>query len=100
MTDARSTPSSALRQVEDLRELVLRELVLRYLIDHPDAMDTFDGIAEWWVTREQLRVDLERLAHVLDDLIRQEILEETSIGDRRVYRLRPGTPDGGQGGQA
>lgn len=79
---------------------MLRELVLRYLIDHPDAMDTFDGIAEWWVTREQLRVDLERLAHVLGDLIRQGILEETAIGDRRVYRLRPGAPDGGQGGPA
>jgi len=85
----RPTPQSALEQAEDLRELVLRELVLRYLAENPGAMDTLEGIAEWWVMREQLRVDLQRLSRVLDDLTRQGILEETGLGSDRVYRLRP-----------
>lgn len=97
----RTTPRSALQQAEDLRELVLRELVLRYLAEHPGAMDTLEGIAEWWITREQLRVDLQRLSRVLDDLSRQGILEETTLGSGRVYRLRPqGVPDPEPGGQA
>lgn len=86
---ARTPAASTLQQAEDLRELVLRELVLRYLAEHPGAMDTLDGIAEWWVMREQLRVDLQRLSRVLDDLTRQGILEETSLGAERAYRLAP-----------
>ncbi len=82
-----SDPAEALRQAEDLRELVLRELVLRYLAEHPDAMDTLDGIAEWWVTREQLRVDMQRLTKVLGELTRSGILEETGSGNGRIYHL-------------
>jgi Fe2+ or Zn2+ uptake regulation protein len=92
----RAISQDALRQAEELRELVLRELVLRYLAEHPGAMDTLEGIAEWWITREQLRVDLERLSRVLDELTRQGIVEETALGDARVYRLRSAVDRGGE----
>jgi hypothetical protein len=75
-------------QAEELRQLVVRELVLRYLAAHPDAMDTVEGIAEWWVAREQLRVDLERLAVVLGRLTTDGVLEEVTVAERQVYRLR------------
>jgi hypothetical protein len=79
---------AALRQAEDLRELVLRELVLRYLAEHPGATDTLEGIAEWWITREQLRVDMQRLTKVLAELVQSRVLEESGTGDGRLYRLR------------
>jgi hypothetical protein len=93
-----SDPDFALRQAEDLRELVLRELVLRYLAEHPGAMDTLDGIAEWWITREQLRVDMLRLSKVLAELTHSGVLEETGSGDGRIYRLRARSAVAGGGG--
>ena len=95
----RAAALSALEQADELREMVLREMVLRYLAEHPEAMDTLEGIAEWWIMREQLRVDLQRLARVLDDLTAQGILEETGVGDGRVYRLRQAEHNG-RGGHA
>jgi hypothetical protein len=82
------TVETALKQAEELRELVLRELVLRYLTEHPGAMDTLEGIAEWWITREQLRVDLQRLSKVLAELTGSGVLDEMGSGDDRIYRLR------------
>ena len=95
-----ASPEAALKQEEDLRALVLQELVLRYLAEHPGAMDTLEGIAEWWISREQLRVDLERLSRVLNELTGSGVLEEMGSGDGRIYRLRslPGPPVSTSGG--
>lgn len=76
------------KQAEEMRGLVLRELVLRHLAGHPGAADTLEGIAGWWIMREQLRADLHLLTRDLDDLTREQILQATDEGNRRVYRLR------------
>lgn len=33
-------------------DLEIARVVLRYLQDHPDAKDTLQGIAQWWILRE------------------------------------------------
>jgi len=83
-----TSTEAALKQAEELRDLVLREYVLRYLARHPGAMDTLKGIAEWWITREQLMVDVQRLSRVLTELTRTGVLDEIGSGDGRMYRLR------------
>ena len=30
--------------------------ILAYLAEHPQAMDTLEGIAEWWLMRQHIRV--------------------------------------------
>src|SRR5271157_3164336 len=47
---------------------VLRQAVLNYLEEHPDAMEVVDGIAEWWIARSQIRVEVEVLRRVLKEL--------------------------------
>ena len=77
-------------------EEALRAVILTYLAEHPGAMDTIDGIAEWWVTRQQIRVDVERLELVLNQLVRAHVLEAVEDRSGRKYRLRP-TFDWSQG---
>jgi hypothetical protein len=65
----------------------LSEAIRRYLAEHPFAMDTLDGIAEWWVMRDQVRTDVEAVARVLDHLVRNGELEQLGSPDSPRYRL-------------
>ncbi|MEO7967079.1 MAG: hypothetical protein ABIT38_24535 [Gemmatimonadaceae bacterium] len=64
----------------------LRALVLGYIDDHPTAMDTLDGIAEWWVLRQQIEMEVRRVSRVLTALVLDGVLEEHAQGGIRFYR--------------
>jgi predicted transcriptional regulator len=66
----------------------LEEEVLQYLREHPHAMDTLRGIAEWWLARRRARVELATLAGVLSRLVDRGVLEEIGSGEYARYRLR------------
>lgn len=73
----------------------LARSVLNYLAEHPQATDTVEGIAEWWVMRERVRKDVELLQRVLRRLTQQGLLEEIHGGAQVRYSLKK-LPDGGQ----
>jgi hypothetical protein len=50
-------------------------------------MDDIRGIAEWWLMRQQVRVDLEALARVLKDLATEGSLEKIDSANGVFYRL-------------
>jgi hypothetical protein len=62
------------------REIALRTRVLDYLSEHPQAMDTLDGIAEWWVPLEGESIDRSELKNVLYSLTAEGLLEESQSG--------------------
>jgi hypothetical protein len=70
--------------------------IVGYLTEYPDAMDTFDGIADWWMARYRVRVDVERVWSAVQGLVARGILEEVGAGPRRRYRLKR---DGRSGGE-
>lgn len=70
----------------------LRALVLGYLDDHPTAMDTLDGIAEWWVLRQQIEFEVRRVSRVLAGLVAEGLLEEHEQGGIRFYRRAMSAP--------
>jgi Fe2+ or Zn2+ uptake regulation protein len=72
---------------EDQYEAELANAVMGYLAQHPHAMDTVEGIAEWWVT-PKTKVDLEVMRKVLDALTERGLLERIGSGDRSHYRLK------------
>jgi hypothetical protein len=39
-----------------LKTEIARE-ILAYLLDHPDAQDTLDGISQWWVSFKIMPLD-------------------------------------------
>lgn len=65
--------------------------ILRYLVDHPAAKDTLEGIAEWWITRgppAPILLDVERAVSLL---VAKGLLRETRReGLTPYYALAPG----------
>ena len=64
----------------------LRALVIGYLDAHPTAMDTLDGIAEWWLRRRQIEIEVRRVSSVLGTLVAEGQLEEFQQGGIRFFR--------------
>ncbi len=62
--------------------------ILAYLAEHPHAADTLGGIAEWWLTRHQVRTNVQTLARVLRRMTEDGLLEEIGTGEHRRYRLK------------
>jgi hypothetical protein len=75
------------RQDRKQRERELAQIVTAYLNEHPDGMDSLEGIAEWWITRQKIREDVEALAEALRILTEQGVLEQVGSGDSARYRL-------------
>jgi hypothetical protein len=56
--------------------------ILEFLIAHPDARDTAEGIAEWW-----LQCDPEPVREVIDRLVAHGLLEAYPFFSGTVYGL-------------
>lgn len=67
--------------------------ILGYLEEHPHGMDTLEGIAEWWLSRQQIRVQVATVTRVLGRLTERGAVEVVSANGTRLYR-RKGWPPG------
>lgn len=70
------------------REEQMCGAVLQYLAEHPHAMDTLEGIASWWLMRQQVRAEVDVLAKVLRRLAEQGLLEMSGEHENPIYKLR------------
>ena len=62
--------------------------ILRYLEAHPNAKDTVEGIAQWWVLREWSVTRFEEVEKALALLISEGLIVETRReGSPPFYRL-------------
>lgn len=71
----------------DPQEAELSQAVMRYLREHPHAMDTLEGIAQWWLPREKVRVEVSKLAQAIDRLVGDGTLQRIGSGESARYRL-------------
>lgn len=64
------------------------EYILSYLLEHPDAEDTIDGIVEWWLMRQRIRYEAGRVKEALSELVHEGfILERQAAGSPVRYRI-------------
>lgn len=64
--------------------------ILEYLLRNPDACDTFDGIAHWWLLDQQLRTWLPRVEKAIEELVARGLLQATRGPDGVIrYRSNP-----------
>ena len=57
------------------------DLVARYLVAHPHASDTLDGIARWWLLRQRQNDARELVQAALDLLVERGVVERRTTVD-------------------
>lgn len=61
--------------------------MLLYLVQHSDAMDTAEGILQWWLPLEK-QCSREQLQKILNDLVeRKWLIARGSIEEFKLYGL-------------
>jgi hypothetical protein len=69
-------------------ELSLR--ILSYLRDNPQATDTLEGIAQWWLFERELRDQVAAVKHSLAGLVADGwLIERCPTGSHAHYGLNP-----------
>lgn len=72
-------------QVKDIASAISR-----YLTSRPDACDTIDGIARWWLARQRYEDSLLLVQEALDHLESSgEVLKLPMPGGKVAYRRLP-----------
>lgn len=63
------------------------QYILAYLLDNPDAGDTFDGIVEWWLLHQRIRFETRTVSEAVAKLVADGlIVEQKGPGSRTIYR--------------
>ena len=60
-------------------------MVINYLLDKPDAMDTIQGIAEWWILKEQVKLTIKKVNNAIDYLLEKEYLKTVDYDGQDTY---------------
>jgi hypothetical protein len=61
--------------------------VLRYFVEHPEAVDNLEGISGWRLLGSRLRSQVETAQRVLDVLVAQEFLQRIETQSGPLYRM-------------
>ena len=66
-------------------EMILAHMILEYLVKQPAAKDTYQGIVEWWLLREQISQSADNIGAALDLLISRELVIVNQYRDQEKY---------------
>ena len=62
--------------------------ILAYLVEHPDAQDTVEGIVEWWLLEQKIKRRTAQVKDALAELVTQGLVLEYKGKDARIhYRM-------------
>jgi hypothetical protein len=64
--------------------------ILAYLSENPDAQDTMEGIAEWWLSEQAVKPSMAVVGEALAELVeRGLILARGGKDSRTFYKVNP-----------
>jgi hypothetical protein len=76
-----------MRSAREAESLRLMRTMLSYLVQHSDAMDTADGIRQWWLPLNW-ECSREQIQEALDDLVaKQWLIVRGSVEEFKLYGL-------------
>ena len=73
-----------MRRNKSKDEREARRYILGYLLDHPDAGDTLDGIVEWWLLHQKIRFETRNVSQAVAELIAQGLIVTHKSPDSRI----------------
>ena len=73
------------------RIFVIAEMIERYVMEHPLAADTPEGIRSWWIASE-CQAFLEDVQMALDHLVESRCLSRVVLTDVTAIYARAGQP--------
>jgi hypothetical protein len=59
--------------------------ILAYLVKHPEAQDTLEGITEWWLLEQRIRSAVAEVDGALRNLVADDLLVKRECADGRTY---------------
>ena len=63
--------------------------VLEYLVQHPDAQDTLEGVCDWWLLERRVRRTVDEVKLALGDLVARGFLVVRRGKDGKAqYRVK------------
>jgi Fe2+ or Zn2+ uptake regulation protein len=66
------------------------DAIERYLYTRPQAAETVEGIARWWLHRQRYEDSVEVVQQALDVLVTRGVVERLAIaGGQPMYRTTP-----------
>lgn len=67
----------------------LSNQILQYLKQNPDAGDTLEGIATWWLEQQRIERVVKEVAEVLDSLIKEgKINPQQRNSGPTIYKIK------------
>ena len=62
--------------------------ILAYLVEHPKAQDTLEGIMQWWLLEQEIKFQKEKVREAIADLVGKGLILERKGGKSHVhYRI-------------
>lgn len=63
--------------------------ILAYLSENPDAGDTLEGIAEWWLRNQMIKFEIQTVSQAVANLIAEGlIVERKGYDSRSIYKIK------------
>ncbi len=59
--------------------------ILAYLVDHPDAQDTMDGIVDWWLLERQILIQWRMVNDALKGLVEKGLVLKFPSADSKFH---------------
>lgn len=77
---------------DDVRSIA--EDIMEYLRRHPNASDSFDGVALWWLLQQAIERDMDLVKQALEQLAREgRIAKSQNANNETIYSLPRSDPD-------
>jgi hypothetical protein len=62
--------------------------ILAYLVEHPEAQDTVEGIVEWWLLERAIKFQETKIIEAISELVTKGLVIEHKGGDSQThYRI-------------
>lgn len=61
--------------------------IMKYFLQNPDAADTLEGIASWWLVGQKIDYEIDKVSESINELIHKGYIIPTVRAKTNYYRL-------------